>query len=344
MARPVGQPRNRNRLIPSRLSRSLDVMTERDIARDAVRAAISLGDSLPASVSDRRELMGGWGKITIVGGGQSLLDQAWSFAHRCEALWTRFDASSDVQRLNWSEGVPTEVDPLTIQLIGALKRASVISGGDFDPTLLPSLLEIGYVASLADSRRMTTLPASARAPGNLAGVETRDNLVTMPVGTTIDAGGMGKGLAADLVCAHALDDGALGIMAEFLGDIVVAGAAPDGQAWRLAVEDPFDTEKQVDLVRISHGAIVTSSQLKRRLADGSAHHLLNARSGESAASPVQTATVIAGTGAHAEALSKSAFVRETPAYLEWLPTQNAAGMVVLADGTQQTSLNWEAYR
>jgi thiamine biosynthesis lipoprotein len=89
---------------------------------------------------------------------------------------------------------------------------------------------------------------------------------------------------------------------------------------------------------------VTSSQRKRRFGPADAHHLLSPADGSSAQTDVQTATVIAGTGAHAEALSKSAFVRHPDAFLEWLPTQSAAGMVVLEDGHIRTSANWGTYR
>lgn len=319
-------------------------MNEREIARDAVRAAIAQGTALPAAVSDRRAIMGGWGTITVVGAGASVLDEAWALAHRLERLWTRFDSASDVQRLNWAEGRPTEVDPLTVRLMEELKKANAISDGDFDPTLLPALLDVGYTASLADSKRVTTLPESARAPGNAAGIVVSGTTVTMPRGTTIDAGGMGKGLAGDLVCALARELGAYGVMAEFLGDIVVGGAAPDGVAWRLGIEDPFDTEKELAQVRLSSGAIVTSSQRKRRFGATDKHHLLSPTDVSSAQTTVQTATVIAGTGSHAEALSKSAFVRQPDAFLEWLPTHSAAGMVVLEDGHIRTSTNWEIYR
>jgi thiamine biosynthesis lipoprotein len=319
-------------------------MNERDIARDAVRAAIAQGTALPAAVSDRREIMGGWGTLTLVGAGPQALEELWSLAQRIEGLWTRFDPSSDVQRLNWAEGRPTEVDPLTIRLIEELKKANVVSSGDFDPTLLPALVDLGYAASLSNPARVTTLPESARSPGNVTGIVVSDTTVTMPVGTTIDAGGMGKGLAGDVVCARALELGAFGVMAEFLGDIVVAGAAPDGVAWRLGIEDPFDTAKELEQVRLARGAIVTSSQRKRRFGAGDNHHLLSPADVLSAQTVVQTATVIAGTGAHAEALSKSAFVREPNAFLEWLHTQNAAGMVMLEDGNSLKSENWEMYR
>jgi thiamine biosynthesis lipoprotein len=54
--------------------------------------------------------------------------------------------------------------------------------------------------------------------------------------------------------------------------------------------------------------------------------------------------VIASTGARAETLSKSGFLRETIPYLEWLPTVGAAGLVIDDDGVATASGNWETYR
>lgn len=318
-------------------------MREHDIARDALRAAISLGSALPVSVSERRPVMGGHGTITVVGAGAEVLEQAWQWAGDLEKLWSRFIPDSDIQRLNWAEGSPVLVADETIRLIEEMKRARALTAGDFDPTLLPNLVRSGYAASLTDSARITTLPESAVSPGRLEDVVTSGRTVTMPRGTTLDAGGMGKGLAGDIIAERVIGLGALGVMVELLGDIVVAGTAPDSVAWRLSIEDPFDLEHNLGLVRITRGAIVTSSQRKRRFDDDRRHHLINTRTGDSADTVVQTATTIAGTGAHAEALSKSAFVRDPEEYVAWVPTQSAACLLVLDDKTVLTSPNWEMY-
>ena len=134
-------------------------------------------------------------------------------------------------------------------------------------------------------------------------------------------------------------------MAEISGDVVVAGEGPYGTAWHLAVEDPFDTTKSLAVVRLRDAALVTSSQRKRRweTSGGARHHLIDPRTATSATSRVQTATVIAATGAHAEVLTKPAFLREPTDYLAWLPSVGAAGLLVLDDRTILTSTNWEQY-
>jgi thiamine biosynthesis lipoprotein len=289
--------------------------------------------------------MGGHGTITLVGGSEKLLNECWALADTCEQLWSRFIPDSDISRLNWAEGKPVQVAPLTRQLIAAMISAHTLSLGSYDPTLLPHVLAAGYATSTVDSNAVTSLPASAHAPGHLEGIQFTDETVFMPLGTTLDPGGLGKGFAADLVAAFALEHGAYGVMAEFGGDIVVQGDAPDGQAWRLGVENPFATDQHIAVVRLLKGAIATSSQLKRRFGKGATetHHLIDPSTELSAQTPVQTVTVIAASGARAESLTKKGFVDKPSEYLEWLPKVGAAGLVIFSDETSQTSSNWSTY-
>ena len=316
-----------------------------DISKSALRAVFAETNSLPGVLSRRQKIMGGHGTITLVGGSEKLLDECWSMAETCEQLWSRFLPDSDISRLNWAEGSAVKIAPLTRQLIAAMIAGHQLSGGSYDPTLLPQVVSAGYVASTVDMSRITTLPDSARAPGNLEGIQFTDDSVYMPLGTTLDPGGLGKGFAADLVAAFALENGAYGAMVELGGDIVVQGDAPDGSAWRLGVEDPFAPDQHVSIIRMLRGAVATSSQLKRRFGEGenSTHHLIDPATQLSAQSAAQTVTVIASSGARAEALTKRGFVDNPPEYLSWLPSVGAAGLVVFADGTQLTSPNWSTY-
>lgn len=316
-----------------------------DISKGALRAVFTETNSLPGVLSRRQKIMGGHGTITLVGGSEKLLDQCWALADRCEQLWSRFLPESDITRLNWAEGKPVHVDPLTHQLIAAMIAGHALSLGSYDPTLLPQVLAAGYSASTVDPTAVTALPNTARAPGNIEGIQFTDEAVFMPLGTTLDPGGLGKGFAADLVATFALEQGAYGVMAEFGGDIVVQGDAPDGQAWRLGVENPYSPNEHVSIIRMQRGAIATSSQLKRRFGEGEdqTHHLINPATQHSARSRAQTVTVIAASGARAEALTKRGFVDKPEDYLAWLPKVGAAGLLVFADGTQQTSTNWSTY-
>lgn len=96
------------------------------------------------------------------------------------------------------------------------------------------------------------------------------------------------------------------------------------------------------MIRLARGSVATSSRLVRVWAglDGPAHHLINPDTGVSAVTPTVTSTVIAGTGARAEALAKLAFVRDPDRLLDWLPHVGAAGLIVAADQRHKCTANW----
>ena len=95
-------------------------------------------------------------------------------------------------------------------------------------------------------------------------------------------------------------------------------------------------------MRLNEGAIVTSSQRKKRFGD--AHHLIDPRTKKSVRTTAQTVSVIADTGAQAEALAKAGFMRPASEFLAWLPSVDSAGMVIDADGSRAVSSNWSDYR
>jgi len=316
-----------------------------DISKSALRAVFTETNSLPGVLSRRQPVMGGHGTITVVGGNPDLLNECWALADTCEQLWSRFITDSDISRINWSEGEPVRIAPLTRQLIAAMISGHTLTEGAYDPTLLPDVINAGYSTSTVDPSRSTQLPPSAQAPGHLEGIKFSDDHVIVPTGTTLDPGGIAKGFTADLIAQCAIDQGAYGVMVEIGGDIVVQGDAPDGVAWRLGVEDPYAPEAHASIVRLQRGAVATSSQLKRRFGDGerSTHHLINPATHSSATAEAQTVTVIAASGSRAEVLTKRGFVDKPEEFLAWLPSVGGAGLIIFADGRQQVSANWSIY-
>lgn len=318
-------------------------MTDVDkISQDSIKAVLNATSSGPQTCSRKEAVMGGHGTIILVGAGEDLLQECWNKAHKLESLWSRFRATSEITSLNMAEGRTVRVSPETVRLVGEMIRGNQVTEGYFDPSLLPDVIEAGYTTSQTSSDLAPQLPASATSPGNLAGIEIHEDSVTLPQGTVLDPGGIGKGLAADLIASYAMEQGAWGAMVELGGDIVVSGIAPDQVAWRLGVENPFDTSNHIEVVRLRAGAVATSSQLKRRFKN--AHHLIDRQTHKSAETHVQTVTVIAATGAMAEVITKRGFAQRPEEFIQWVPSVGAAALLVLEDGTTLTSENWSKYR
>lgn len=296
--------------------------------------------------SRRVAAMGAHATVTIVGGGSGVMDAVLRELERLEELWSRFVPGSDLSRLNLADGAPVRVDPATVGLLHVMGEAMAETGGAFDPTLLPALVDAGYAVSMVDPAHSTTLPPTARAGGAFGDTVIDGFEVTLPHGLTLDAGGIGKGYAADRLASLARVRGAAGAMVEIAGDLVVFGEAPQPGGWVIGIEDPREPARHLTTVRLADGAVATSGTRKRRwVQDGAErHHLIDPRTGASARDDIDAVTVIAGSGARAEALAKYAFVHPIGDTLAWLPTRNAAGLIVTADGGVHATATWEDFR
>lgn len=145
----------------------------------------------------------------IVGGAPHLIDVAHRSIDHLEQRWSRFLPDSDISRINHSGGSSVHVDPATIVLLQAMVEGWRATGGVFDPTLLAPLVGLGYSSSWHDPAAETSLPLGALLRGDLGAVQIdcATSTVTVPPGMCLDAGGIGKGLAADLVVDQLLRSG-----------------------------------------------------------------------------------------------------------------------------------------
>lgn len=288
--------------------------------------------------------MGSEAEFTVVGGPEGLADNCVRFAAQLEQLWSRFRADSELSRL--SAGEPVDVNDLTRELFDRMRRAHQLTDGAFDPTLLREVIELGYAESMVDNPG-EAVPAPATQPSNasIVDVDLSQQPVTLPRGLAVDAGGIGKGFAADLVCGFVQHHGARGVMASLGGDLAVWGTPPDGPDWRIDVDNATAPGNPLRRIRLSSGAVATSSQVKRRFTSlhGERSHLIHPQSRGPVSDDVVSVTAIAGEGWFAEACTKPGFVWSLTDYLRWIPTVNAAALVVTADGSVHTSANWGCY-
>jgi thiamine biosynthesis lipoprotein len=294
----------------------------------------------------RRDLraMGCSAAITTVGGDAAQLDRAAERLGHLEGCWSRFLADSDITRVNAAAGHPVEVDPATVELVVHLVQAWWATDGAFDPTLLPLTVDLGDAVSWVDPTRVTSLAEGSRGPGDAAGVgvDVERGLVRVPAGTALDAGGLGKGLAADLVVEELMASGVDGALVVIGGDVRVAGEGPDG-AWTIAVEDPHSSAAELTRVGLRSGGVATSSVRWRRwTVDGEErHHLLDPVTLRPTSGAVVAATVVAGTAAWAEAWTKAVMVRGPERVLPELDERGLAALAVAGDGTTVANEAWK---
>ena len=261
--------------------------------------------------------------------------------HELEQRWSRFLPTSEISELNASPGVLRQVGPDTFRLVEALVLAWHATDGAFDPTLLGTLVHLGYGAS-RDRAELTTSLAPGTAPRGCPAeilVRADDRAVMLPPGTTLDPGGLGKGLAADLIVDEIIAAGAAGALVEIGGDLRVRGRPPVGDAWPISIDDTGE------VIELAQGGVATSSsRLRTWTTDGDRrHHLLDPATLRSTTTGVESCTVIAGTAAWAESFTKVAFTRGADAAIAEYERRGLAASIVTADGVV-TTCDWKEYR
>jgi len=310
------------------------------IVSDALRAGYAgAGTVLTHSFA----VMGTRANMVLVGGTDGMCLELEALTRELERLWTRFSSDSDIQRLNMAEGEATAVSPLTVTLVMEMLAATKLTAGEYDPTILPRLLAEGYHASRVDATRVTQLPSSAVWPIDISTTTISGTTITLPRGATLDPGGVGKGLAADILAARALELGALGALIEIGGDVRIVGTPPDNERWRIGIENPFVEDEHAAVVNLVDGAVATSSVLKRTWTkdNRARHHLIDPSTGEPMKSDVVSVSVIAVSASIAEVVATCGFIRAD--FVSWAPTLGTAALLIFRDGSRTETANWKDY-
>jgi thiamine biosynthesis lipoprotein len=277
--------------------------------------------------------------------------QAFARLRELERRWSRFRADSDISRLNSAQGNPVRVHRDTVTLLRQLARAQQATNGAFDPTMLRPLVDLGYSTSRChDEHRAPTPMPISRPVQSLTGVmigpdEGADHqLVAIPRGLLVDPGGLGKGLAADLVADELMQAGAAGVMVNVGGDLRVAGVGEHGPGWRIAIETP-DGSASLGSVVLLDGGVATSSTRTRtwRAGGRDLHHLLDPATQQPSTNRVVGCTVISSSAVWSEAFTKVAFVRPSDEAMAVYESQGLAALLVTETGQELRSSTWKVF-
>jgi len=250
---------------------------------------------------------------------------------REEMRCSRFRGDSELSMVNARAGTWTEVSEGLSRIVTAAVQAARGTQGRFDPTVLPAMIASGY------DRDFDEVLAGARAalrPSAPCGVwdeiQVRGRMLRLPPGAALDLGGFAKGWTVDLAAEAAVATGLPWALVNAGGDLRLFGRAPEGGI-EVSVEDPEDPQVELVRLRLTAGALATSSVTRRAWGPG-LHHLIDPATGRSADGPVLQATVWAPSCAQAEVAAKDT-VLSGPGALE-----RSAAIVVLRDGEVHSSL------
>lgn len=262
-----------------------------------------------------------------------------------DAAASRFRDDSELSRLNrlaLDGTVDLQVSPLLGALIQSGLRGAALTDGMCDPTMGHAVLAAGYDDDISVVRSRT-----ARAPvtpchtrsgwGNVA-YDAATGRLRMGPGTSLDLGATAKAAAADMIGAAVAGRLGVGVVASLGGDVACAGRVPAG-GWPIAVADGAGTVLQT--VRCDRQALATSSTQTRtwQTTVGSAHHIIDPRTGLPAEVVWSQVTCVGSDAVHANAASTAAIVlgHEAPT---WLEQMGIAARLDGIDGCVVTTPGW----
>jgi thiamine biosynthesis lipoprotein len=138
------------------------------------------------------------------------------------------------------------------------------------------------------------------------GADRRAGTIRRPPGVVLDSGGLGKGLAADLVAADLVG---LRFVVDVGGDLALGHGG--GGTHEVVVAHPL-TGAPAHRFHLDGGGVVTSGihrRLWRDAAGAPAHHLLDPATGRPAWTGLLAVTAVGRSAVEAEVLAKTALLR-----------------------------------
>jgi thiamine biosynthesis lipoprotein len=257
----------------------------------------------------------------------------------------RFREDSELSWLHAAGGGVFMLSSGLAEAVAVALAAARWTGGRTDPTVCDALVSLGYDRDFAaiDQQRDEPPAAPAPAPGWHL-VRLDGPLLRLPAGVRLDLGATAKGVGSDRAVRAVMSatGRAGGILVSLGGDIAVAGTPPcDGWPVAVAEEPDYAGPPSPQLVRLTGGAVATSSITCRRWRRGGAmlHHIVDPCTGWPANGPWRTASVAAATCADANAAATAAIVAGRRA-VWWLTTEGLPARLVGHDGEIRLLGGW----
>ncbi len=195
-------------------------------------------------------------------------ERAQQFVHESEARFSRFSDTSELSDLNRSAGRWFQASTDLFAVIVLARRFFHITRGLFDPSILQDLRRVGYDKSMDLLRKEGSTPLfeslleGEHHSFSEIDLDEAGQKVRLPEGMAIDLGGIAKGWIAEQA-AVVLSGYASPCVVNAGGDMFLVGL-PEGEThWQVELEDPFQPENTLTMLRVNPGAVATSTVTKR---------------------------------------------------------------------------------
>lgn len=267
---------------------------------------------------------------------EAILDGAFALCEEYEQLFSRTISTSDIYRINHSDGAPVEVSDATAELLCIALEYARLSGGAFDPTIEP-LVTLWDI--MADEPHVPDADAisAALARVDWTKVSVDGNVVTLHAGMGLDLGGIAKGYIADKLREYLSENGVDSALINLGGNVLTLGGKPDGSDFTIGVQKPFGQNSDIlGACRLKGMSVVTSGIYERYFVEDDRlyHHILDTKTGYPVENELYSVTIISPTSTDGDALSTICFALGSEDGMALIETLDGIECVYcLSDGT-----------
>lgn len=254
------------------------------------------------------------------------VERATGWFQTIESCCSRFDRASELRQLTDRVGTPVPASAMLYEAVRFALAVAEASDGAFDPTVGQRMEARGF-----DRHHQTGEVASSPVASSddvswrdvVLDADTRTVTLLKPM--VLDLGAVAKGLALD-VAAHELEP-LENFAMDAGGDLYLGGHNASGEPWSVGIRHPR-AEGLLETLHVSNRAVCTSGDYERKsTTDERVHHIMDARTGESAAA-LASVTVVAPSAMVADALATAAFALGPAEGLSFLERHGVRGLLV----------------
>ncbi len=195
------------------------------------------------------------------------------------------------------------------EVLTTADQVSELTGGAFDVTIGPVVNLWGF----GPDARPETIPSDEELAARMAatGYGKLDLQADPPAlraspNQYIDLSAIAKGYGVDAVARYLKDEGIVAYLVEIGGEVQAHGHKPDGEAWRLAIEQPVSEMREINrVVALDRHAMATSGDYRNYYeSDGRRFsHTIDPKDGRPISHTLASVTVISDDCMTADALA-----------------------------------------
>lgn len=150
----------------------------------------------------------------------------------------------------------------------------------------------------------------------------------------IDFGGIAKGYTSSLIMDIFRENGIDSGLVSLGGNVQVLGNKTDGSLWRVAIQNPDNTEDYIGILETGDKAVITSGGYERYFEENGKkyHHIIDPATEYPAESGLKSVTIVSSDGTLADGLSTALFVMgEDKAVEYWRNNAESFDMILFTE-------------